>query len=152
MLSLFSLQAARDYGVDKREGGDISLLNHHTNSKEEPNYNMILLNSIVHNDRPSPHRVRSHQRTTNHHVNNHHLEQQQVEVDYTDSNSILCDLLSHVKQINEELHGRHTNQDADEVYKTEWRMVALVLDRLLLIIFFIMTVFTCVVIFVNVPH
>ena len=141
----FLPQAARDYGIDTG-GGDISLLNHHTISKEEPNYNMILLNSIVHNDRPSPRRVRSQR---NHHVNN--IEQAE-EYTCTDSNSVLCELLNHVKQINEELHGRHTNQDADEVYKCEWRMVALVLDRLLLIIFFIITVFTCVVIFVNVPH
>lgn len=144
-LSLF--QAARDYGADATGGGDISLLNHHTIGKEEPNYNMILLNSIVQNDRPSPRRVGSQR---NHHFSS--LETSEAFTDSSNSNSILCELLSHVKQINEEMHGRHTTKDADEVYKSEWRMVALVLDRLLLIIFFVMTVFTCVVIFVNVPH
>ena len=74
------------------------------------------------------------------------------EHDYADSTGILGEMLCHVKQMNEEIHQRHVSADADEQYKSEWRMVALVLDRILLILFFIMTVFTCVVIFVNVPH
>ena len=68
------------------------------------------------------------------------------------STALLSELLTHVRQINEEMHSRASGQDTDDHYKSEWRMVALVLDRILLIIFFIMTLFTCVTIFVNVPH
>ena len=72
--------------------------------------------------------------------------------DLSDKETVRLELLSSVRQMNDRLHMRHSNSDKDEYYKSEWRMVALVLDRLLLIVFFIMTVFICVAIFVNVPH
>ena len=72
--------------------------------------------------------------------------------DFADTNAILCELLSHVKQLNEEIHQRHMTGDTDDHYKSEWRMVALVLDRILLILFFCVTVFTSTVIFINVPR
>ncbi len=82
----------------------------------------------------------------------HALECGENEYSSSDSAGVLGEMLCHVKQMNEEIHTRHVASDADEQYKSEWRMVALVLDRILLILFFTMTVFTCVVIFVNVPY
>ena len=107
----------------------------------------ILLNTIVHDrhGHPLQHRMRR-QPEQNHHAFGHHDTS-----DLSDSNTVLGELLAHVRQLNEEIHQRHIGNDADEHYKSEWRMVALILDRILLILFFIMTVFTCVVIFVNVP-
>ena len=95
---------------------------------------------------PLQHRMRR-QPDQNHHsaFGNHDTS------DLSDNNTVLGELLAHVRQLNEEIHQRHIGNDADEHYKSEWRMVALILDRILLILFFIMTVFTCVVIFVNVP-
>ncbi len=107
----------------------------------------ILLNTIV--DRrghPMQHRLRRQNLEHNHSAFGGHDN-----TDLTDNNAVLGELLAHVRQLNEEIHQRHIGSDADEHYKSEWRMVALILDRILLIIFFIMTVFTCVVIFVNVP-
>ena len=92
------------------------------------------MNSLVHNDRPP----------------NRHRHEPDL-LDDPDDQSVIGDLLSHVKQLNEEIHNRHTSQEAEEHYKSEWRMVALVLDRMLLIIFFIITILTSVIIFVNVP-
>ena len=107
----------------------------------------ILLNTIVHDrhGHPLQHRMRR-QPEQNHHVFGNHDTS-----DLSDNNTVLGELLAHVRQLNEEIHQRHIGNDADEHYKSEWRMVALILDRILLILFFIMTVFTCVVIFVNVP-
>lgn len=115
----------------------MSLLNPRT-KVEERNCNLLLNN--VHNDRRMHPRVRRH------------LLNHVGELDQSDSTSVLVELLNHMKQLTEELHHRHVTDDTDAHYKSEWRMVALVLDRILLLIFFIMTVFTCVVIFVNVPH
>ena len=121
-------------------GGEMSLLNQ-TVIKEENNYNMILLNNVGHSDRPAP--MRRSRRP---------LDPTREPVDYTDNGSVICELLHYVKQINEEMHSRHINHDVDDHYKSEWRMVALVLDRVLLILFFIITVFTSLVIFINVPY
>lgn len=142
-IYLFQTKHRQSHAGDVTSGGNMSLLNHHTVSKEENNYNMILMNNVAHN---SPLRGRTRQSPLDHH--HHHTDV----TDYTDNGSVMCELLHHVKQINEELHSRHVNKDVDDHYKSEWRMVALVLDRMLLIIFFIITVFTSVVIFINVPH
>ena len=126
----------------------MSLLNHHQAFKDEASnsYNMVLMNNITQREsRPSPglRRAGVPRRTTLDHTDSG---------EYSDNGSVICELLHHVKQINEELHSRNVNRDVDDHYKSEWRMVALVLDRILLIIFFIVTVFTSVVIFINVPH
>ena len=108
----------------------------------------ILLNTIVHDrhGHPLQHRLRRQPEQNHHHAFGNHDTS-----DLSDNNTVLGELLAHVRQLNEEIHQRHIGNDADEHYKSEWRMVALILDRILLILFFIMTVFTCVVIFVNVP-
>ena len=108
----------------------------------------ILLNTIVHDrhGHPLQHRMRRQPEQNHHHAFGNHDTG-----DLSDNNTVLGELLAHVRQLNEEIHQRHIGNDADEHYKSEWRMVALILDRILLILFFIMTVFTCVVIFVNVP-
>ena len=115
---------------------------------------MILLNNLVHNERhPSPrHLPRGRHGRHANGLDASAPMDPHLEYGSSDSNGILCELLSHVRQINEEMHARHSGKDTEEHYKSEWRMVALVLDRILLIIFFIMTLFTCVTIFVNVPH
>ena len=130
---------ARAYGGDVC-GGDMTLLNHQGHPiKDDSNYNMILLNNIMHNDRNSPSRRGVGSRATS----RHHMMGMEVPepAEYTDSNSILCELLAHVKQINEELHIRQVDKESDDHFKSEWR-----------IIFFVMTCFTCIIIFVNVPH
>ena len=78
------------------------------------------------------------------------LDQQPPSGDYHDS--IMSELLSNTRSITEEIHSRNIAKDVDDHYKSEWRMVALVLDRILLILFFLMTLFTCIVIFINVPY
>ena len=65
--------------------------------------------------------------------------------------SLLPELLHHVRIIADELRNKHVMDETEEQCKSEWRTVALVIDRLLLITFFIVTVFTCSVIFINVP-
>ena len=129
----------REYDNESSLAGNVSLLHQHRAKLDERNCN-ILLNNV--------HERRSVQRRVRGHFSNHVSDT----FDQSDSGSVLLELLGHVKQLNEELHQRHASDDTEEHYKSEWRMVALVLDRILLILFFIMTVFTCVVIFVNVPH
>ena len=133
---------AREYEPDCAGGGDMSLLNHNqTHAKmEETNCN-ILLNTIVHNER-----AHGQARLRRSALDRHDP------TDYPDGGVVMGDMLSHVRMMNEEIHQRHVAQDADEHYKSEWRMVALILDRILLILFFLMTSFTCIVIFINVPH
>ena len=72
-------------------------------------------------------------------------------VDSGDTYGVLCELLSQVKQIGSDLHENHRVSEFDTLYKSEWRKVALVLDRLLLITFFVVTCITCGTIFINVP-
>ena len=123
--------------------------------KDEANCN-ILLNTIHHQQgggerAPSSARGQHHQQQQQRLLRRRGLEPLE-DVDLGDASSVMCEVLSHVRQLNEEIHNRHTASDSDHHYKSEWRMVALVLDRMLLILFFIITVFTCVVIFVNVPY
>ena len=141
----FFLFQTRDYDNECSGGGNISLLNHHPVKMEETNCN-ILLNTIVHNDRAhhSPSRVR---RPPPGPLDRDHGHSEL----YSETGALMFEMLSHVKQMNEEIHQRHVVDDADEHYKSEWRMVALALDRILLILFFLMTLFTCIVIFINVP-
>ena len=167
------LQAARrDYrGRDQRDmppGGDMSLLHPHLKDSEPPQYNMILLNNLVHNEqRHSSPPTRHVPRRPGRHPNGIDAPLIDPHLEYGvggggvggggggsggESSALLSELLQHVRQINEEMHSRASSKDTDEHYKSEWRMVALVLDRILLIVFFIMTLFTCVTIFVNVPH
>ena len=141
--------------MDGTGEGDSSLLNHknsshrRTNSKKNKNshsyvdennigHGGVFLNSIMHPRDASPMRGRRRDIMELH--------------DSGDNSSMLQELLHHVKQLTEELHQRHINSDADTHFKSEWRMVALVLDRLLLIIFFIITVLTSTVIFLNQPN
>lgn len=125
----------------------MTLLNHHGQPiKDDANYNMILLNNIMHSE--SPLRRMSSRGGRAPRMMGMDVPEPS---EYTDTNSLLCELVAHVKQINEELHMRHYDKEHDEQYKSEWQLVALVLDRCLLVIFFIMTSFICVIIFVNVP-
>ena len=82
----------------------------------------------------------------------HDTLERRYPTDNREGGVVMGDILSHVRMVNEEIHQRHVAQDADEHYKSEWRMVALVLDRILLILFFLMTSIMSIVIFVNVPH
>ena len=118
-------------------GADVTLMNHGIGRADDPGGGCgIMLTTLNHHDHPSCH-------------------QMSPDVEYgcmSDKEAIMADVLTNVRQLNEEIHSRHVTQDMDEYYKSEWRMVALVLDRLLLILFFILTVLICVTIFVNVPH
>jgi len=59
----------------------------------------------------------------------------------------LCELVSQCDRLCSELRHHHRSSvDADR-RKAEWRSVALVLDRLLLIMFFVVTCAACVFIF-----
>ena len=69
----------------------------------------------------------------------------------SDASKIMPELLHHVRIISNELQTKHKSDQQEEHYRSEWRTVALVVDRLLLITFFIITVFTTAVIFMNVP-
>lgn len=146
---------SRNYMADSADGrSEVTLLNHNGLLKEEPTYNMIMMNSILHNEAQANNarRLGHHQgsRRPNGNIN---LDRTFTEPDYMEQgDSVMQELMSHVKQINEELHQRHTAQEHEEQLKSEWRMVAHVLDRLLLILFFLMTIFTSAVIFVNIPH
>ncbi|KAK2147143.1 hypothetical protein LSH36_568g03027 [Paralvinella palmiformis] len=160
----------REYGCTDISGPvDLTLLNHAGALKEEPAYNMVLLNNIMPNDRSSPrHGFGSHSSSQYNHnhsdvhtMTNSKSRRDRYEPsslseprDYegSDTNTLLYELLCHVKQVNEEIHQHLTNQETEEIFKSEWRLVALILDRLLLILFFIMTCFTSIVIFVNVPN
>ena len=86
------------------------------------------------------------------HKQTHDTLDRHYPTDNQEGSVVMGDMLSHVRMINEEMHQRHVAQDADEHYKSEWRMVALVLDRIFLILFFLMTSIMSIVIFVNVPH
>ena len=146
----------RNYETEYASSGDMSLLNHNNSRNhtkmEESNCN-ILLNTIVSNSDPV-HRPLSRSSQTARHRRPGVSERPDVMDRYNappEQNEAMCDMLSHVKMLNEEIHQRHVAKDADDHYKSEWRMVALILDRILLILFFLMTTFTCVVIFINVP-
>ena len=86
------------------------------------------------------------------HKQTHDTLERRYPTDNREGGVVMGDILSHVRMVNEEIHQRHVAQDADEHYKSEWRMVALVLDRILLILFFLVTSIMSIVIFVNVPH
>ena len=129
---------------------------------------MVLLNNIMPNDRSSPRHGFTSQR--NGQYNRHHSDLHTMgggrktrrerydspiaeprDYEGSDTNTLLYELLSHVKQVNEEIHQHLSAMETDDILKSEWRLVALILDRLLLILFFIMTCFTSIVIFINVP-
>lgn len=157
------MQLAKGYRGDANAGDiSLSLLNHHNGPIQQPfcskhlaeeqrrASNSIYLNADRHRSRLNVvHRADSLRR---------HIDPFISQQDYSSSfsqppqNDAVPEILNHVRQLNEELHVRHVNRNMEDHYKGEWRMVALVLDRLLLITFFVMTVFTGVVIFVNVPH
>ncbi len=159
-LSIFQThQRSRDSGDGPAE---VTLLSHNGLMKDEPSYNMILFNnSMYNNDSRDPlNRPRRLQNGPNYHgphsthSNASHLGRGGLggcDLGEGSNNEALYELVSHVKQINEELHQRYVSQDGDDQLKSEWRMIAVVLDRLLLIIFLIMTIFTSIIIFVNVP-
>lgn len=128
-----------------------TLLNHTPHREDRPpRGNMILMNNVIHSN-GSAH---SPLRAAKLHHRSHTTETPTQSNPFYDNSErgLLTELVFHVKQINEELRQRHITRNAVDYYKSEWRMVALVLDRILLIVFFIITVFTCVIIFINVPH
>jgi hypothetical protein len=72
--------------------------------------------------------------------------------DRSDCLNILCELASVIGQINSDLSRNNKRAHKEELRKSEWRKVALVLDRLLLITFFVITCLACTAIFANVPR
>ena len=65
--------------------------------------------------------------------------------------NVLPEMLRYVKIICNEMQNKHQQDDRQEHFRSEWRTIALVVDRLLLITFFIVTSFTTAIIFMNVP-
>ena len=63
----------------------------------------------------------------------------------------LRELLFQVKLLNSNVIKKHDSQELANDYKTEWRLVALTLDRLLLCLFIIMTAFVITITFINIP-
>ena len=71
-------------------------------------------------------------------------------LDTQETNRLLHHLLVTVRQIGEELHQRNRMTSLDQSYKAEWRQVARVIDRTLLIVIFVVTGCTSVAIFARV--
>jgi hypothetical protein len=74
------------------------------------------------------------------------------QADRPDCLNILSELTTIIDQINADLRRNYKHANNEELRKSEWRKVALVLDRLLLIAFFVVTCFACTAIFANVPR
>ena len=72
-------------------------------------------------------------------------------IEQTDNANVMPELLRYVKIICGEMQGKHQQDERQEHFRSEWRTIALVVDRLLLIVFFIVTAFTTAIIFINVP-
>ena len=60
----------------------------------------------------------------------------------------LNDILRHLKQFKEFTFKRQEEDNRTHYNKTEWQLIALVLDRLLLLIFTMVTITMCIIIFV----
>jgi len=67
-----------------------------------------------------------------------------------DCYSALCDLASQCDRLTSELRQHRRRASDTERRKSEWRSVALVLDRLLLVAFFVVTCTACAFIFSSV--
>jgi hypothetical protein len=68
-----------------------------------------------------------------------------------ETHQLLGELLFHIRKMSTKTQERYATRAFEDCYKAEWRQVAQVFDRVLLITFFLMTSVTTITIFAMAP-
>ena len=116
---------------------DGSNLSGRTASHEEVQYSMVFMNN-VNDEASSP--VWRKRRNKKREISNDNETYQ-----------LLIEILHHVRKMSTKMQERLAVKALKNCYKIEWRQVAQVCDRVLLITFFLMTTVTTITIFAMAP-